>query len=181
MTLTWPRPRWTTPPACMRSPPSLGPERWCPAPTIAGPVARSSSTSRSPTRIPAACCEQSDPPSRPAIRSASPPGWASPWRQRSTPFWSGRAALSLVQVDQAAGERHGDRFGTVGHVQLCEDVLEMDLDGLVHPPDGLGHFLVAQPPGHQVQHLELTLGQVAPLGILGQPRRDAGRDHALPL
>ena len=78
-----------------------------------------------------------------------------------------------VQVDQPAGERHGDRLGPVRYAQLSEDILEMDLDGLVGAPDSAGHLPVAQAPGHQLQDLELPLGELAALGKLGKPRRTA--------
>ena len=82
---------------------------------------------------------------------------------------AGDGCLASLQVDQPAGERHRDRLGPVRHTQFGEDILEMDLDRLVHAPDGLGHFLVAQAPGHELQDLELPLGEVAPLRKLGEP------------
>jgi hypothetical protein len=55
----------------------------------------------------------------------------------------------------------------------------MNLDGLVAAPDRAGHVLVGQPPGHQRQHLELALGEIAAQGMLGKPNGHGGRDDPL--
>src|SRR6267142_463055 len=74
-----------------------------------------------------------------------------------------------VQVDEASSECHRHGLGAVGDAEFGENVLEMDLHGLVATHDRASHVLVGQPSGHQRQDLEFPFGEVATGGMLSEP------------
>src|SRR5690606_3139641 len=66
------------------------------------------------------------------------------------------AVAASVQVNDAAGNADGDRFGAVRGVELLEDMQDVHLDGgLRHREDG-ADLLVAQAAGHVGEDLPLA-------------------------
>ena len=69
-----------------------------------------------------------------------------------------------------------DRLRPVAQAQLVEDMRDVGLDGRLGQHEAIGDLAVGQPAGHELEDLDLALGQLAEVGMarIGRGRQPIG-------
>lgn len=77
------------------------------------------------------------------------------------------AAGSVIEVDDAARQRHHHGFGTVLDAELFVNVAKVGFDGALSAIEDPADFRVAEALGGEAEDLDLPLGEVDARRVVG--------------
>ena len=87
--------------------------------------------------------------------------------------------VQLVELQDPLAQGHGDGLRPAGDTELAQDVLDVDVHGVLRELERHGDLPVAAPLQHVLQDLALARGEVAVRDVVGELAADLGGDVAL--